>query len=145
MSRSPWTGLLEALHSALIDELTDRHPEPKPVLDLPRRHSSWTIPGQDVTTILRCEFQFGDQAGTALLALAPPFAQALGLTPILLWQAVLKRAGSEFHLRHLHPKLGPVNEFSTAAPPPENLGRARRLVWIPLQIPAGRCFLGLTA
>ena len=48
---SPWTALLQSLHSALIDEVTDRHPEPKPELGFPKKQSQFQFPAPNVLWI----------------------------------------------------------------------------------------------
>ena len=60
---SPWTALLESLHSALIDEVTDRHPEPKPELGLPKRQSQFAFPSLEAPTTLWVNMSSAIQRG----------------------------------------------------------------------------------
>ena len=141
---SPWTALLESLHSALIDELTERHPEPKPELGLPSRHSSFTLPKESPPEILFCEVdQEPGGKGTVLLALDLGCSKTLKLSAEELWKAILKRAGSEFMRRQIKPKLGRVTLAAAGPALPAGYNEPQRLVWIPFRLPAGRIYLGM--
>lgn len=139
---TPWTALLESLHSALIDELTDRHPEPKPTLGMPLRQNKIQLP-QKAVSILICEFEFGTAQGFSVLAFEPSFMTSLKITPTELWKSILKRAGSEFLHRKIQPKIRLEREFAHRETFPEELPQPSRTVWIPFQIPAGNCYLAL--
>ena len=65
---SPWTALLESLHSSLIDELTDRHPEPKPELGMPIRMNAFVAPSAELQTALVSLVVIQSQLGLAVLA-----------------------------------------------------------------------------
>jgi hypothetical protein len=135
---TPWTALLESLHSALIDELTERHPEPKPTLGMPIRQAKLSLP-PSAQAVLICEFSFDEARGFAMLAFEDGFMQALNILPEDLWQAILKRAGSEFMHRQIRPKTGQIQTFTDL----KGYIDPGRVVWIPFQIPAGTCYLGL--
>lgn len=142
---SPWTALLESLHSALVDELTERHPEPKPTLGMPVRQRSLEAPG-GISEVLFCEASFEADPplrGSAMLAFEPAFMKALGVTAEAFWSAILRRAGSEFMRRGIRPRL---SQTSSRKPPiqlPEGYSEPQRVIWIPFEVPAGRCYLGL--
>src|ERR1700722_15082723 len=68
---NPWTGLFQSVHSALIDELTERHPEPKPELGMPVREASYRIPDPALSSILVCGVDLSEQRGVLLLASDP--------------------------------------------------------------------------
>ena len=143
---SPWTALLESLHSALIDEVTDRHPEPKPELGLPKRQSQFAFPSPEIPTTLWVEVNFGTSKGSAMLAFQPGFIKALKLkTSQQLWEAMLKRAGSEFARRQIQPIFAGVSELASSAPIPKELAALPRVVWIPIKLPGGECFFGIAA
>jgi len=147
---SPWTALLESLHSALIDEVTDRHPDPKPELGLPKRQSQFAFPASDVPTTLWLEVTFttaaGASKGAAMLAFQPGFLKDLKLkTSQQLWEAMLKRAGSEFARRQIQPVFGGLSELASSSPVPKELGALPRIVWIPIKLPGGDCYFGIAA
>jgi hypothetical protein len=140
---NPWNAFLESLHSALIDELIERHPEPKPELGLPLRQNRFAIPATEVEQLLLTEVSFDSSKGVALLASPQTFTKALGCNHGKLWQAMVKRAGSEFARRQIQPKFAAIQEFkATDAFPPSTLHCAR-VIWIPLKIPAGSCYFGV--
>lgn len=141
---NPWTALLESLHSALIDELCERHPEPKPELGLPKRLPRLDSPDPAITSLFVCDASFPIGApGVAVLAIAPGCRKALKLEPPALWAAMLKRAGSEFMRRGIRPKLGAGFELAAPFALPEGSAVPGRVVWIPFRLPAGPCFLGV--
>jgi hypothetical protein len=147
---SPWTALLESLHSALIDEVTDRHPEPKPELGLPKRQSQFAFPSPEVSTVLWLEVSFatatGPSRGATMLALQPGFLKDLKLkTPQQLWEAMLKRAGSEFARRQIQPVFAGLSELTPSAASPKELAALPRVVWIPIKLPGGDCYFGVAA
>ncbi|MCM2276993.1 MAG: hypothetical protein NDJ89_02835 [Oligoflexia bacterium] len=145
-----WTAVLESLHSALIDELVERHPEPKPTLGMPvrQRQPVSPVPGGKV---LLCELLpngEGPEAvrGAALLAFDPGFMKALGIGHVAFWQALLKRAGTEFQRRQIQPRIGNPVEIpagTAALALPAGYGEPTRVIWVPFQIPEGTCHLGL--
>lgn len=139
---TPWTDLLESLHSALIDEITDRHAEPKPTLGMPLRQNKIELPQKEVS-ILICEFEFGTAKGFSVLAFEPSFMASLNIAPAELWKSLLKKADSEFLHRKIRPKIGTEKEFTHCETFPEELPQPSRTVWIPFQIPAGNCYLAL--
>lgn len=136
---SPWTALFESLHSALIDELCERHPKPKPELGLPVHHSQWNRPDSLRALIWSCEVTL-DGKGYAMIAAEPEFLKKLKLTGPELWQAILRRAGGELSRRGIKPVLDPLDELKGQTKPSNEI---KRLVWIPIRLPAGSCFLGL--
>lgn len=140
---SPWTAFLESLHSAFIDELTDRHPEPKPELGLPLRQNRFGIPSPEIEQLLIVEVAFDNSHGIALLACQSGFAKGLGEPQRKLWEAMVNRAGSEFSRRGIRPKFFPVQEFRSADTFPPSTLNCSRVIWMPIRIPAGQCFFGV--
>lgn len=137
-----WTALLESLHSALIDELTDRHPEPKPTLGMPIRQKVFSPP-QASTHLLIIETTFeGTPPGFALMAFETPFMEKLKVTPEEFWSAILKRAGTEFMRRNIRPKIGTLYKCPKDSLP-KGFTAPERIIWIPFVIPSGQCHLGL--
>jgi hypothetical protein len=150
---SPWTALLQSLHSALIDELTDRHPEPKPELGMPLRQRAFAFPSSDFPVVLLCEvtFSLGDgteSRGFTLFGLDPVSSRKLGLDTPATWAALVKRAGGEFMHHKIRPKFGTLVELHNTGgavelpkgfPPPE------RVVWVPFKLNPGVCYLGVGA
>lgn len=143
---SPWTALLESLHSAVIDELVERHPEPKPELSMPVRRSLWSKPSDLLDKTFMCRVEFPAGAGVALLAMEPASAKKLGVKLPELWKSVLKRAGSEFARRGIQPKLDAPFEIAFSEPYPKGLEpEPKRWVWIPIKLQGDACFLGIAA
>lgn len=140
---NPWTGFLESLHSALIDELTERHPEPKPELGLPLRQNRFAIPSVEIERILLAEVALGAAQGIALLASQESFHQKLKMTRDHLWEAMILRAKSEFARRGLQPKFSPIQELLATEAFPSSILKCSRVIWIPLGLPEGRCFFGV--
>jgi hypothetical protein len=140
---SPWTAFLESLHSALIDEITDRHPEPKPELGLPLRQNRFAVPSSEVEQLLLVEVTCGTSPGIALLASQAGFMKAIQLAPQDLWNAMVQRAGAEFSRRGIQPKFSAVQKLQATDAFPSSTLRCARVIWIPIGIPGGQCFFGV--
>lgn len=138
-----WTGVFQSVHSALIDELTERHPEPKPELGMPIREATYRIPDPGLTSILVSQVSVSEQDGVLLLASEPGFIKALKVPATGLWAAIMKRAAVEFERRRLAPKVAEPVTLMGSSPLPSGFPTLGRVVWIPFRIPAGRCHLGL--
>jgi len=150
---SPWTALLESLHSALIDELIERHPEPKPELGMPQRHRQLAMPAPGTLSAVICEVSFAlaqptaassEARGFALIAIDDACIKELKLDAAQLWNALLKRAGREFGFRGIQPRLGDLRDLKSAALPP-GFAEPVRVIWIPFKLGAGACYLGVGA
>jgi len=146
---SPWTALLESLHSALVDELTERHPEPKPELGMPSRHRELVLPAAGMAGALICEVGFTQEGGPdlrgfALFAADLECSAKLGADSRQLWQALIKRAGGEFAFRKIKPRLSDVKDLKTAALP-TGFPTPTRVIWIPFKLNPGVCYLGVGA
>jgi hypothetical protein len=150
---SPWTALLESLHSALIDELTDRHPEPKPELGMPQRHRQLVLPATGPLTAVICEVSFAlaqptaastETRGFALIAVDETCAKRLKLDATQLWNSLIKRAGGEFGFRGIQPRLGNLQELKSSTLP-AGFAEPARVIWIPFKLGSGACYLGVGA
>lgn len=150
---SPWTALLESLHSALIDELIELHPEPKPELGMPQRHRQLVMPASGPLTAVICEITFTlaqptpavtETRGFALIAVDEVCAKKLKLDAGKLWSALIKRAGREFGFRGIQPRLGGLKELKNPALPP-GFAEPARVIWIPFKLGSGTCYLGVGA
>ena len=137
---TPWTALLESFHSALIDELVERHPEPKPELGMPIRQRVFALPAEGLADLVACEAAFSEAKGCLFLALDSGCAGALNMTARGLWDSLLKRAGGELHRREVKPSLGMPLVLKGELP--KGLEPAR-VVWIPFRLKTGTCYLGL--
>lgn len=146
---NPWQGLLESLHSALIDELTERDPAVKPELGMPGRRPRWDLP-EGASGAIVCVADYGDTgtgAGVAALAWGPgtsgrgPGAS----TAREVWDALLKRAAGELSRRGLKPRFAtPAGPGGGAGLPP-GASPPGRVIWIPLRAPDYAYFLGIGA
>jgi hypothetical protein len=148
---TPMTALLQACHSALIDELCERHPEPKPELGLPSRLASWGPPTPNPSAAQACEFELRPQSGLLVLAHSGSLEPLLSMDLPTLSSHWLRRCGAEFLKRHLQPILMPMQEVTLgAATAPAALARATsrvsRLVWMPIRLGGDvTVFLGVAA
>jgi hypothetical protein len=140
-----WNSLLEALHSALVDEINGRLPDEKPVLGLPRRMQNFALPSEKVAGFLASEVVLeGSGRGVAFVAIEPGLSNGGGLgaeAEERLWSAVSKRAVGEFARRSLDPVFGPPRMGKISLPP--GLPAPRVLIWIPFGMMRGQVFLGL--
>jgi hypothetical protein len=148
---SPWTALLQSLHSALIDELTDRHPEPKPELGMPVRQNEFAFPSVDFPVALVCEVTFvlsdgKESRGFSLFGMDPICAKKLGLDTRGGWDALVKRAGGEFMHHKIRPRFGSVVELRNPERElPAGFAAPGRVVWVPFKLNPGICYLGIGA
>jgi hypothetical protein len=140
---SPWTALLQSLHSALIDEITDRHPEPKPELGLPKKFKSFQFPFAKAEKLFWAKTSFPGSVGASFIAFEDDFLKTLQLTAAEFWKILVNRAATEFTRRQIGPTFEVQNEFSNSAKIPAELARLSNIVWIPIVLPAGECWLGI--
>mgnify|MGYP001580052998 CR=1 FL=1 len=140
---SPWTLLLESLHSAMIDELTERHPKPKPELGLPMRKTRIELPDPSLIQTLFISVDLGGTRGILMLASQPEFMKAIQLSSQDFWNAIFKRTGSEFARRNITPRFSPPESIEGPLTVQVRGQGPLRVVWIPFKIPAGACYLGL--
>ena len=144
---SPWTALLESMHSALIDEITSRHPDPKPELGLPMRRPKFEFPQEGLASALCAGVDFGQPpSGCMALSLCPEAEKRLGLDALSLWESLIQRTGAEFSRRGIQPRLGApmklATQSSTGSLPP-GFTEPERMVWIPIKVGQGSVFLGM--
>jgi hypothetical protein len=142
---SPWTALLQSLHSALIDEVTDRHPEPKPELGLPKKQSAFQFPSDAATKMIWVKTSFGPLNGAVLIAYQDEFMKALNVNAGQFLGLISKRAGSEFTRRQIAPAFQTPAELKNSDKIPAELSALPRIVWIPITLPAGSCWFGIAA
>jgi len=150
---TPWTHLLEALHSSLIDEVNTRLPDDKPELGLPRRLAAWALPDQEVLDLALTIVEFEKAGGAATrgllgLGLTEAASRRLGMGSSTFWNCIVQRAATEFVRREIRPRLQFHGELKgdESAALPAGIPQPSRVVWIPLRLPdGGRIFLGLGA
>ena len=146
---NPFTAMLQACHSALIDELCDRYPEPKPELGLPVRLGQWKSPDAAIERAYAALFEFGSEVGSeGIIALCTDdsLLPALGLTLEALTQAWIRRCGTEFHRRSIAPALRPF-EWTPFVASQATVGiqEVTRIVWMPIRLKGGALHLGIGA
>ncbi len=142
---SPFTALFESLHSAWIDELTERFPEPKPELGMPRRFSDLQPPVQGLAQVLRIEVEIEGRKGVVLLALSQAAIDAVGCSGPELWEALRGRAGREFQFRKIQPQLSEARAYADDAWTVKKVEGFSRLIWVPVSLDGAACFLGVGA
>ncbi|OFZ17765.1 MAG: hypothetical protein A2X94_04135 [Bdellovibrionales bacterium GWB1_55_8] len=139
-----WNALLESLHSAAIDELTEKFPEPKPELGLPKRASGFDAPlGCTSNLIVRTS---GVEAGHALsgwvmLACDADFARAITLES--LWGELQNRAQREFLRRGIVPKFSGPSVAPVRIADTNGLALPSRVIWMPFRLAPGQLQLGV--
>ena len=125
----------------MIDELVERHPEPKPSLGMPTRLTSFALPNMRFQSALACEVQLDNTRGLALVAMDEGCQKVLELDPEKMWSALLKRAGSEFMRRSIKPLI--IASQRVTSELPKSLPQPGRVIWVPFDLPSGSCFLGM--
>lgn len=138
-----WSSLLEALHSALIDEIVERFPDFRPELGMPLKQKSLTSPSPTILSGIACEIQFLDKKGAAFLALDFESIKTLKITEKILWDALLGRAHTEFIRRKIQPRFGNTVSFKKDFVMPEGFPELKQVIWIPIKIGGGGCYLGV--
>ncbi len=139
---NPWTSYLQALHSALIDELVELAPDPKPVLKMPERFNSWILPEATLTSVCIIPTEFKDHPlGFGVIALSELAVQRLGLSAHDFWSRIYKKAGVEFHRRNIKPITSDAMTPSQVA---KDLGKLTRMIWTPVMLAEGEeCYFGV--
>jgi hypothetical protein len=139
---NPWNLLLESLHSALIEELTARSPEPRPALGLPRSEATLMWPDPDVPELQTIEVTLGGQSGKVLLGVEPAAYTKLNCNAECLWNGILAKAeNSEFPRRNLSPAFELPRRITARAI--FELPKPTRVIWIPVSLLPGRIYLGI--
>ena len=139
-----WTSLLEALHSAMVDELNELFPNMKPELGMPLRMKQFAIPDASLKTVLAFDVRIDSQRGTVFLGMSPKLTSASQITAQNLWNSLHSRAEKEFERRGIAPQFGGsklIAEQDVSALP-KDIAFPRRMVWIPFTLPTGICYLG---
>ena len=131
MSRpSPWNGILESLHSALIDALIEEFPDIKPELGMPIRRDAWSLE-PDVTRMVVHELTC--EQGQALAAIGINDAAHAALkkrptsSPEKFLELLMRRAEPDFKRRGLSVTSRSADLTATSISP-------TRVIWIPLRI-----------
>ena len=138
----PWNSFLEALHSSLIDELVELHPEPKPELGLPKRLASFAPPWSGEYSGISAAVELDQKNGYAFLAADPEAERKLTIPLDALWGRVSSRARTEFSRRAITPGLRPpvpLDQPKYSA----SLIFSTCLIWIPFKLDQGRLSLGV--
>jgi hypothetical protein len=143
---TPWTHLLESLHSTLIDELIERYPDFKPELGMPRRANEWALPTHlPVQEMILINVQFDHHLELGFSGLAAKwdsdFEPDFDLKS--LWQKLRLRAQKEFQRRALAPLWGPEVSLTAYHQLPEPLSAPKRLIWIPVKVPTLQLWLAI--
>ena len=130
---SPWNGILESLHSALIDTLIEEFPDSKPELGMPVRRDAWSLQPEVTRLVARelvCD-QARALAGIGINDAAQSAIEKAAKTTIEEFlDKLMRRAEPDFKRRGLcvtikacEPRL---DSAVTVTP--------TRVIWIPLRI-----------
>lgn len=136
-----WNGLLQSLHSAVIDELVDAHPEPKPELGLPFRAARLEYPRPTVTLpVWVIPTHLDAQSGYILLAEEPGFKLALKKELPDFWEAVVRRATPEWGRRCIQPAFRPGQLCDSKAL--QGFLQVKVVIWTPFGLGPSQMYLG---
>lgn len=119
---SIWNGVLQSIHSSLIDELNERFPKDKLELGLPKRFDGWASSPNSETFLFR---RVHSAEGDGITALGTLKSQVAADTKKI-WEATIVRATKEFGIRKIDARFGDVLE----APP-----KLSMTIWLPIRIP----------
>ena len=142
---SPFTAFFESLHSAWIDELTERFPEPKPELGMPQKFSVLQAPSLEIAEVLRVEVDIDGRKGVVLLAVSKKAIHELNCGAGALWASIALRAVKEFQFRKIQPRLSEEALHLDANWTKKRIDGMSRLVWVPVSLGGAQCFLGVGA
>jgi hypothetical protein len=120
---SVWNGVLQATHSALIDELNARFPDDKLELGLPKRFEGWATSPNSEIVLYREVFADG---GAGIAALGSLESQKKVETEAVFEDAI-SRAMKEFKIRSIDARFG---KALVKAP------KLAMTIWLPIRIPA---------
>jgi hypothetical protein len=144
---SRWATVIEACHSSLLDELIDRQWNYRPELGLPIRASSLDWPSPTVLEALLVPV-FGEPPGFLALALDPPAIPGMGIAGVGdLWESVSRRLPKELEVRKIRLRFGvpcQVSREGVGGPLrlPNGAPAPTRVIWIPIGVEGGGCYLG---
>lgn len=119
---SVWNQVLQALHSALIDELNSRFPDDKLELGLPKRFDGWAPSPSSEAFLYR---KILSSEGTGIATLGTLRNQDASETKEI-WSAAHDRTMREFSLRKIDARFGE----SIDEP-----GKLSMTIWLPMRIP----------
>ncbi len=140
-----WKELFQSLHSAMIDELNDRLPDEKPELGLPFRGARWTSPTASLAeaAVQVMSFPQTPIPGFAAIVLEAGARQTLNCGASQFLDAVVRRSEADRERRRLRlvaqklEHLEDAGKLAAGLPPPD------RVLWTPIGISGGRCFLAV--
>jgi hypothetical protein len=120
---SVWNGVLQATHSALIDELNARFPDDKLELGLPKRFEGWA-PSPNSEIVLYREVIADGGAGIAALGALESQKKAEAEA---VFEGAVSRAIKEFKIRMIDARFG---KALVKAP------KLAMTIWLPIRIPS---------
>lgn len=117
---------MQALHSALIDELSERFPEEKLELGLPKRFSEFTFFG-GTKTAMKANVTLGDAFGVVALGFGDGQKDS---EQKAIFENMLQRAEKEFQRRGITPGFGKLE----IAKSPKDVATVSVQIGYPIQI-----------
>lgn len=127
---SAWNGVLQALHSALIDELNESFPEEKPELGLPARIAGWGLSAQAQTALV-AKVSVDGQAGVAALG---SLSSQKETELKELFARVVKRADSDFQRRGISPVFDSQPAYGADGRLPAGFSSPSMVIWLPISL-----------
>ena len=127
---SPWNGVLQGLHSSLIDELNERFPDEKLELGLPKRTAGFS-PGPDSDPTLWARVTVDQNFGFCGLSFEKN-QKEVELRKV--FEGVLQRAQkAEFPRRNVIPQFGKLTYTAHCELPPE-ISSCQMIIWLPISV-----------
>jgi hypothetical protein len=134
---SGWSTVFQTLHSCLIDELTDRYPDPQPVLGLPRKFPGFCMPhGAEHPELWYAPLSLDGKQAWFILATQSRTRENFPRSWNEFWASLLKTIEHEKGIRKQAFEVGKPQPMET---PPE----VTQLIWVPFALGGGTCFMGM--
>ena len=130
-----WSELLQALHSAMMEELSERFPHAKFELGLPRRVEKLAFPPTSTQSLVT-QVRIGDFSGVVTVGYGMG-QNAKEVAQIM--DQVKKRATKEFTRRRISPQFGVYAVHRSGEIKPAWLQcEPSVIIWLPIQVLVGK-------
>ena len=128
---SDWSELLQALHSAMMEELNERFRHAKFELGLPRRAEKLSYPPTSIQSLLT-QVRIGEFPGVAMVGYGKD-QNAKEVVQIM--EQVKERAKKEFIRRNIFPQFGVYAVHRRGEVKPAWLqSEPSVVIWLPIQV-----------
>ncbi len=136
-SKTGWGAVFQTLHSSLIDELTDRYPDPQPVLGLPKKYPGYVLPpGAEHPEVWFAPLKMDGKEAYFILATQSRSRENFPKSWNELWASLAKTIDHERGIRNQEFEMGKAH-------PLESPPAITQLIWVPFVLGQGTCFMGM--